>query len=363
MIQDDKWAIFALNKAFNALRHGRRLEARRWAEYSAKLDPNEERPWLILAALAPPRASVNYLIHALEINPESMQARKGMHWAINRLRAEQPITIPDQMFPGVEPGLLNKSPKNRIFPSAIIMLTIVCAGLILFGFPKFSQALNQRLSLALSGATIAKATRAQTLIPFFTATITYSPTHTATNTITATSRFTSSPTSTPTSTPIHNPTFIPTPTFTPVPTSTPLFPPTEVSQPNPTVRPVNKPDSVKNNERWIDVDLSKQRLFAYKGDELVEKFLVSTGISKYPTVKGVFKVYMKYRYADMRGPGYHLEDVPYVMYFSGDFGFHGTYWHNNFGNPMSHGCVNLKTEDAKWLYNWVKVGTVVRIRR
>jgi len=65
----------------------------------------------------------------------------------------------------------------------------------------------------------------------------------------------------------------------------------------------------------------------------------------------------------MRGPGYHLEDVPYVMYFSGDFGLHGTYWHNNFGNPMSHGCVNLKTEDAKWLYNWVKVGTVVRIRR
>ena len=129
------------------------------------------------------------------------------------------------------------------------------------------------------------------------------------------------------------------------------------------MRTINRPDGVKNSERWIDVVLSRQRLFAFEGNELVDKFIVSTGISKYPTVKGVFKVYVKYPYADMRGPGYHLEDVPFVMYFTGDYGIHGTYWHNNFGTPMSHGCVNLRTEDAKWLYNWAKVGTVVRIRR
>ena len=85
----------------------------------------------------------------------------------------------------------------------------------------------------------------------------------------------------------------------------------------------------------------------YQGDELVEKFIVSTGISKYPTVKGIFKIYVKYKFADMRGSDYFLKDVPFVMYFYEDYGIHGTYWHNNFGTPMNHGCVNLHTEDAK----------------
>ena len=65
----------------------------------------------------------------------------------------------------------------------------------------------------------------------------------------------------------------------------------------------------------------------------------------------------------MTGPDYSLQDVPYVMYFYKDYGLLGTYWHNNFGTPMSHGCVNLQTNDAKWLYNFASVGTVVRVRR
>ena len=140
-----------------------------------------------------------------------------------------------------------------------------------------------------------------------------------------------------------------------------MGPPTQDPQPSPTTRKVNRPEGVKKNEPWIDVVLSRQRLYAYQGNELVDKFIVSTGISKYPTIKGVFKVYVKYQYADMRGPGYHLEDVPFVMYFTGDYGIHGTYWHSNFGRPMSHGCINLTRSDAAWLYSWAPRGTSVVI--
>jgi lipoprotein-anchoring transpeptidase ErfK/SrfK len=54
----------------------------------------------------------------------------------------------------------------------------------------------------------------------------------------------------------------------------------------------------------------------------------------------------------MSGPGYRLPNVPDVMFFYKAYALHGTYWHNNFGQPMSHGCVNLRTEDARWLYEW-----------
>ncbi|MDX1378970.1 MAG: L,D-transpeptidase, partial [Anaerolineales bacterium] len=70
---------------------------------------------------------------------------------------------------------------------------------------------------------------------------------------------------------------------------------------------------------------------------------------------------IKYRSNKMSGPGYYLPDVPYIMYFHGSYGLHGTYWHNNFGTPMSHGCVNLTIEDAGWLYNWASIGTLVNV--
>jgi lipoprotein-anchoring transpeptidase ErfK/SrfK len=65
----------------------------------------------------------------------------------------------------------------------------------------------------------------------------------------------------------------------------------------------------------------------------------------------------------MRDFDYYLPDVPYSMYYSGDFSIHGTYWHHNFGTPMSHGCVNMDTSDAEWLYNWSSIGTLVNIHR
>jgi lipoprotein-anchoring transpeptidase ErfK/SrfK len=90
---------------------------------------------------------------------------------------------------------------------------------------------------------------------------------------------------------------------------------------------------------------------------------VSTGIAKYPTPKGRFKIYAKYRKTRMRGPGYDLPNVPWTMFFRGDYGIHGTYWHNNFGRRMSHGCVNMKTAQARRLYEWAPKGTLVVIHR
>ncbi len=87
---------------------------------------------------------------------------------------------------------------------------------------------------------------------------------------------------------------------------------------------------------WI---FPHQTTYAMQGDQVVRSFLVSTGRWPTVTIEGVFKIYVKYRHADMTGDDYFLPDVPYVMYFFKGYGLHGTYWHNNFGTPMSHGCV------------------------
>lgn len=112
----------------------------------------------------------------------------------------------------------------------------------------------------------------------------------------------------------------------------------------------------------IEVDLTNQRVYAFEGDRKVYEFLVSTGKwGRTPT--GNFAIWGKSRYQKMSGgmgsTYYYLPNVPFIMWFAGDgvaasrgFSLHGTYWHNNFGNPMSHGCVNMRTEDAETLFYW-----------
>ncbi len=130
---------------------------------------------------------------------------------------------------------------------------------------------------------------------------------------------------------------------------------------SPTVIPTPAPPSAIDEERWIDVDLSEQRLRAYENGEVVRTTLVSTGLPQTPTVKGQFRIWIKLRYDDMSGPDYYLEDVPYAMYFYQGYGLHGTYWHSNFGQRMSHGCVNLPTSEAEWVFDFVDVGTLVNV--
>ncbi|MGA2091774.1 MAG: L,D-transpeptidase [Endomicrobiales bacterium] len=107
--------------------------------------------------------------------------------------------------------------------------------------------------------------------------------------------------------------------------------------------------------KHIYVDLSSQTLYAYQGNTLVYKTFVSTGKWD-PTPTGNFYIWEKLLSTTMAGgsgdDAYNLPNVPYVMYFYNDFGLHGAYWHDNFGHPMSHGCVNLRQVDAKVLYDW-----------
>ncbi|HEU4793916.1 MAG TPA: L,D-transpeptidase [Nitrolancea sp.] len=114
--------------------------------------------------------------------------------------------------------------------------------------------------------------------------------------------------------------------------------------------------------KWIEIDLATEKLTAWQGNTPVYSTLVSTGLAAHPTPKGVFNVNRKLRYDLMTGPGYNYPNVPYVMYFyTGGYAIHGTYWHHNFGHPMSHGCVNLPTPAAEWVYNWAPLGTTVWI--
>jgi LysM repeat protein len=131
--------------------------------------------------------------------------------------------------------------------------------------------------------------------------------------------------------------------------------------------PPSNTGSTSPDERWIDVNLSTQRLQAYEGNRVVYNAVVSTGLAWYPTPTGTYYIQRKYRYDDMtggsraRGDYYYVSNVPHVQYFYAGYSLHGTYWHNNFGTPMSHGCVNLNQTDAAWLYNWTSIGTKVVI--
>lgn len=116
---------------------------------------------------------------------------------------------------------------------------------------------------------------------------------------------------------------------------------------------------IKTNDFWIEIDLTQQMLYAYRGNQVISGFVVSSGTRSYKTVTGIYKIYAKYPAIDMRGPGYDLADVPYSIFFHKGYAIHGTYWHSNFGRPMSRGCVNMVTEEAAWLYENAPVGTYV----
>lgn len=125
--------------------------------------------------------------------------------------------------------------------------------------------------------------------------------------------------------------------------------------------PASKPAIISSTNKEILVILSLQKAYAYENGYLQREFTVSTGVPEHPTVTGTFHIYQKYIKTRMKGDGYDLADVPWTMYFFEGYGLHGTYWHSNFGHPMSHGCVNMKTDEAKWLYDWAPEGTTVTV--
>jgi lipoprotein-anchoring transpeptidase ErfK/SrfK len=113
-----------------------------------------------------------------------------------------------------------------------------------------------------------------------------------------------------------------------------------------------------NDNKWIEVDLGQQKIRAWEGDQKKMEFLISSGKPWTPTPVGEYRIWIKLRYANMSGGSkaagdyYNLPNVPYVMYFYKGYGIHGAYWHMNFGHPMSHGCVNMKPDEAKQIFEW-----------
>lgn len=117
----------------------------------------------------------------------------------------------------------------------------------------------------------------------------------------------------------------------------------------------------KSDERWIQINLSTQRLIAWEGNKRVYAIVISSGKSSTPTRIGSFKIQSKHKSTRMRGRNYDVPNVPYTMYYQGGYGIHGAYWHRRFGTPVSHGCINLAPNHAKWLFNWASLGTPVII--
>lgn len=121
---------------------------------------------------------------------------------------------------------------------------------------------------------------------------------------------------------------------------------------------------VKQVVKRIEVSLSEQRVYVYEGDTIIRTFVVSTGLPGTATTPGEWRINSHIVIQDMGcvdGYDYCTKDVPWVMYFNGDEGFHGTWWHNNFGTPMSHGCVNMTIAEAKWLWDWTPLNTEVSV--
>lgn len=138
-----------------------------------------------------------------------------------------------------------------------------------------------------------------------------------------------------------------------------LVRPTDVS----VIQPKAPPATVSDGDRWIDVDLDRQVLVAYDWKQPRYVTLMSSGRKSanperdFRTPVGTYRIRAKHLTAMMDGdepgePPYSLEDVPYVMYFHGAYAFHAAFWHDRFGRPRSHGCINLAPSDAKWLYEW-----------
>jgi lipoprotein-anchoring transpeptidase ErfK/SrfK len=155
-------------------------------------------------------------------------------------------------------------------------------------------------------------------------------------------------------------------TWTATPSPTPTNTPSPTPQPTYVAESVNfRWPAVGENERWIQVNLTAQQLNAYEGRTVVFSTPISSGLPQWATVTGQFRIYYRLPTQTMDGRrlgfDYVTENVPHVQYFYKDFALHGAYWHNNFGQPMSHGCVNLSVADAEWLYSWATYGTLVYV--
>ena len=373
-------------KARESLRHGDKPSARQMGERAAVLAPDLEDVWLVLTASDPdPEDALAYARKAQQINPQSERARRAVEWAAGRLEQVDALKDLSPVTPLPRRPETNVPPEKHAYQTAVAMpalktqgrnwllpALLVGAGILLIGFIALFAITSPALASIVNNIGIPAVTQKNLWAPADIAKPEVTPIDVSVFAVQAeeTPASTSAPTNPParaTSTtspetaaaadPTEQSTVIPAATETPGGVMMEIIDDTPTSEVIPSTPGITVGDGV----RWIDVDLTQQMVFAYEGDTVVNSFVVSTGTWLTPTVTGRHKIYVKVRVQDMSGPGYYLRDVPWVMFFSGDYGIHGTYWHNNFGTPMSRGCVNLTIDDAAWLFNWASVGTVVNV--
>lgn len=403
LIFEAKQAVLAGDKAL----------ARSLAEQALALDGDAIDALLVMAGISDPQESLNYLSRVLSLDPTNETAQEGMQWAAQSAREETAAawtpenTTQVKVAPAPQPQVSTRKP-SFVLPWIFAAIVVTVIGLYSSGVIKLSpvkglELINFGVSQPDIPATetAAISTASQKLTKSALVTQAVQKTEQAMLS-SATLQSSTATVLLPTATPTEKPTKTPQPTPTPTPTPTPAVTETpEATVPTQEIDPdsglpiiqitpiayLTEPSIINAEtwvdtstaegevvwnelpepyreplgEKWIDIDLTRQMLYAYEGDTVVASFLVSTGLPDTPTITGSYNVYVKYYAADMRGPGYYLPDVPYTMYYYRGYGIHGTYWHSNFGTPMSHGCVNMETSEAGWLFEWSYVGIPVII--
>jgi lipoprotein-anchoring transpeptidase ErfK/SrfK len=371
-------------KAREALRRGDKPSAWKMGEQAAMLAPDMEDVWLILAAAdSDPNEALAYAQKALEINPSSTRAHKAVEWATNQAKQTQVTHEAAVSFARIAPAITpvaetpqpkTKSSNRTLIFAASLFALLICAVLAFAAYsavthPAFASIFNHSpiptRENHWASMQIPKPSMKPVDAKAFAQAASTPTAETIKNSPTPAPKEEAAATSAPTEAPTKAPSAAPAVTETPGTMAMSIVEDTPTSQyvaPQAPLPSGQLPSVAQSGDtRWIDVDLTQQAVYAYQGSTMVNSFIVSTGTWQYPTVTGQYNVYVKYRFANMHGPGYFLPDVPYVMYFYKSYGLHGTYWHHNFGHPMSHGCVNLQTDDAAWLFNWASIGTLVNV--
>lgn len=351
-----------IEQARAAIRAGDKQKARHLLQQAAAQQPGDFAVWLWLASVAPsPTAGMEYVRRAEALNPTHPTVVKAKAWAQRRLDREKAappaVATNGRSSSSITPKTTTPSRWPRWAALGLLLLLLGAAGV--YWANRHSGAETAVLPPAVTTQPTHQAiAAAPTVEPTVTAVLpTSSPTPTPTERaerLLAKNVSNGQPRAAWTATPL--PTHTPTPTPTPIPTVVGVEVNNWVGK---------RPFGVGDNERWIDVNLSTQSLNAFEGDALVYSALVSSGLPSFPTVTGQFRTWIKYESQTMDGRllgyDYYLEGVPYVMYFYEDYAIHGAYWHNNFGYPMSHGCVNVSIPDSEWLFNWAPLGTLVNV--
>jgi lipoprotein-anchoring transpeptidase ErfK/SrfK len=355
-----------VRQAQAAIKAGQKQQARALLQNAIRQDNRDHRAWAWLATVTPsPKASLSYARRAEMLHPQDPLVRKVLTWAERRTQVKPEASAE---APALGKQLVERHTRRRwqwISRVSLVLVAIAMAlAIVILTWYRLNQSVMRSDSGGMALASLATDSQAQIGVAAVAETPSPIPPTTTPTPIPPRVQAKNAVNSDGRSQPIPpRATWTMTPEATDTPTATPTYVPTFISPQS--QASVTRPLAVGPTERWVDVNLSTQTLNAYEGDSLVFNSLISSGTWQHPTVTGQFRIWVRYRSQTMDGRrlgyDYYLENVPYVMYFYQDYALHGTYWHNNFGTPMSHGCVNMKTPDAEWIYNWSSVGTMVQV--